>query len=510
MNTLKLKKMMSQMSRHSAGCRPASAFEARRASLTLVLLAGLVSVACLFTPGVGRAQALDRRDVLVVYNGTSVVSRSVALYYAYVRRLAPDMVLPLSIPLADATLGNPADEEISRADYETLIRDPIADHLATLGADAPHVIATVMGVPLRITDTTGSAIVLVESTGASVDAELAVMGSAIEGSGGVFGSLNPYFGVNQDFVSWRAANPDAPLRYLVTRLAAYQTPVDGFGMPASARALIDRAQLPADPDAVWLVDEDGTGTTTREPVDLALLRPASALLRFLGKTILHDTTQTVVTGLPSVAAYASWGSNDSNSPAAPFYGAAVSDRPGQFTARSIAATIVSTNARSFVDPPVYGQSLIADLIELGVAGAAGNVAEPGAFQIVYPQALFARYAAGAPVAEAYYSSLPYLGWMNVWVGDPLMRLVDPDADFDGVEDRIDRCGATPVGSSVDAEGCSQPQFCAQFDPIDDYEAAIFSCLGADWNSDELSSHEPKDCTNLRDGANVMRCVPGED
>lgn len=484
----------------------------RRSSSPLgrfVVLLGLL--ASLLTPFAASAQALDERDVLVVFNGASPVSRAAAYYYAFSRGLSRDMLLELQVPLVDPMLGAVADEQIGRASYEALIRDPVAARLAELGDEAPLFIATVMGVPLRIPDDSGSPILLLDSTGASVDAELAVLGSSLEGSAGIVGSNNPYFGSLAPFAEWRAANPDSPLRYLVTRIAGYQDQRDAFHLPASVRTLVDGAQATPDPSAAWVVDESGIDSTLTTPVDLNLLRPASGLLRFLGHYVLHDMSTEVLHDVHSVVGLASWGSNDPNSPSAPYYGEiAGAVYPGTFAPRSIVATVVSTNARSFVAPPVYGQSLVADLVREGANGVAGTVAEPGAFQISHPQVLFARYAIGSTAAEAHYASLPYLGWQNVFVGDPLMRLSDPDADGDGVEDRIDDCAETPAGLAVDAAGCSVAQFCGALSPSADYEPMIHACTGADWNGNETSSREPKDCRVVSADGPGLACVVGED
>jgi uncharacterized protein (TIGR03790 family) len=453
------------------------------------------------------AQSGQETDVLVVYNGASAISRSAAYYYLFSRNLSVEMLLELNIPLASAVLGDQADEEISRANYNLLIRDPVAARLVSLGADAPMMIVLMLGIPLRIPDESGSNVLLLESTGASVDAELAVLGSGLEGSAGIFTSVNPYFGSLQPFGVWRAANPGSPLRYLVTRIAGYPGARDQFELPAAIRRLVDRAQLPIDLSAVWVVDEDGTGSQSRASGDLRLLRPSTSLLRLLGLPVIHDVTTAIVSDVPAVMAYASWGSNDSNSPPPPFYGGLQSGfRPGVFAPRSIATTIVSTSARSFVAPPIYGQSLAADLVELGAAGVAGTVSEPGAFQVAFPQVLFTHYAIGATAAEAYYSSVPYLGWMNVWIGDPLMRLMEPDTDGDGVTDRIDECADTAIAVQVDQSGCSIDQFCSIFDPIIDDESLILGCKGADWQGDEPSSREPKDCRVVHETTDLL-CAP---
>ena len=60
--------------------------------------------------------------------------------------------------------------------------------------------------------------------------------------------------------------------------------------------------------------------------------------------------------------------------------------------------------------------------------------------------MFRDYALGKTAIEAYYQALPYLGWMNVYIGDPLMRLEiesansrPVDLDGDGVLNDEDNC-----------------------------------------------------------------------
>jgi hypothetical protein len=111
---------------------------------------------------------------------------------------------------------------------------------------------------------------------------------------------------------------------------------------------------------------------------------------------------------------------------------------------------VSTNARSFIAPPHYGQSLVADLLRMGVSGAAGHVDEPVLSGVPRPQILLRRYAQGVPAVEAFYRSIPFLGWMNVYIGDPLMRVAEPvsardpaDIDGDGFDNDSDNCITIP-------------------------------------------------------------------
>jgi hypothetical protein len=107
-------------------------------------------------------------------------------------------------------------------------------------------------------------------------------------------------------------------------------------------------------------------------------------------------------------------------------------------------------------PNAYGQSLAADLIHGGVAGVAGHVDEPVLAGVTRPM-LLVDYARGATAVEAFYRNVPYLSWMNVYVGDPLMQLSRPfkpvaDSDGDGVPDRTDDCREQPNPDQRDADG----------------------------------------------------------
>lgn len=87
---------------------------------------------------------------------------------------------------------------------------------------------------------------------------------------------------------------------------------------------------------------------------------------------------------------------------------------------AIAETFVSTSGRTFTWPPIYGQSLIADLIREGVSAVKGYVYEPYLSAIAEPSILFPRYVSGYFMAESYYMASPFLSWMGVVVGDPKM------------------------------------------------------------------------------------------
>jgi Flp pilus assembly protein TadD len=108
-----------------------------------------------------------------------------------------------------------------------------------------------------------------------------------------------------------------------------------------------------------------------------------------------------------------------------------------FAPGAIAATFVSTDARTFKEPPAnwvptntndqrtwFGgspQSLVGDLIREGVTGAAGQVSEPYLQSAVRPDLLFPAYLAGFNLVESFYLAIPHLSWQTVVIGDPLCR-----------------------------------------------------------------------------------------
>jgi hypothetical protein len=202
-----------------------------------------------------------------------------------------------------------------------------------------------------------------------------------------------------------------------------------------------------------------------------MLAAAAAALRELGLGVVHDQTEVFLGDLEHLAGYTSWGSNDRRNPGAPFYGDIEGVRyPGSFAARALVVDLVSSNARSFTDPTRYGQSLLVDLLHLGAAGGAGHVFEPALVAVARPHILLAAYAGGVRAIEAYFRSVPFLGWTNVYVGDPLMTTDHPatrrtlDRDGDGARDARDNCLLLPNPDQRDTDGDGCGNLCdADFD-----------------------------------------------
>ncbi len=410
-------------------------------------------------------------EVLVVVNDASATSVAIGEAYRRLRGVPAQNLVHLQVPLgADDALRTPAHERLDRAGYTARVRDPIARFLRE---NDPHgrirILVTTKGVPLRVEDDEPG-VPLQQRRTAAVDAELAVLFSRLEGHAGTSGAANPYFRSGLPFDAWRNRYADAPLRYLVARLDGYpDAPDPNTGVPRDIAALLAHAVAP-DAGGTWVIDENPLQATAYHAGNLAMLRPAAAALGALGAALLHDTAPGFVTGVDPIAGYASWGSNDANHPPAPYFGEIGGRRvPGRFAPRAIAVTLVSTDARTFTrTPEPYGQSLAADLIHGGVAGVAGHVDEPILSGVARPM-LLVDYARGATAAEAFYRNVPYLSWMNVYVGDPLMQLSRPfapvaDRDGDRIADRSDVCREQPNADQRDADGDGFGDLCdADFD-----------------------------------------------
>jgi len=395
-------------------------------------------------------------EVLVVVNDASPISIAIGERYAATRGIPAANVVALTIPVLDPSLPDDSHETVSREDFEQRVRKPLEAILVERDlVDAIEIVVTTKGVPLRIS---GPGVplntLLRDGTRSSLDAELSLLFSDRIGSAGVSDSVNPFFDSSESFRNFRRAHPESPLRYMVARLTGYpDEPDPATSIPRDVQALIDRGvERPRGSKwdtGRWLIDSNSSRDDGRQAGNISLLNPAAAALRALGLDIQFDEHETFVSGAESIQGYASWGSNDSRAPGAPFYGR-IDGRlyPGTFAPRSVAIGFVSSDARSF-GPPRYGQSLVADLIRLGAAGSTGHVDEPMLTGVPRPYILLPAYAQGVRAVEAYYRSIPYLGWTNVYVGDPLMTIPRAsggrrsDRDNDGVPDAIDNCSAIP-------------------------------------------------------------------
>jgi uncharacterized protein (TIGR03790 family) len=365
-------------------------------------------------------------NVLVVANEALPASVEIAEYYVQRRQVPAEQLLKIRTSVAD---------QVSRQEFDRTIHHPIHGWLARAGAqDRILYIVLTKGVPLRIAGQGGGR----TTTIASVDSELTLLyrrmtGQAVSPNGNV---PNPYFLADGQPAAARRFSHVAHDIFLVTRL-------DGFST-ADVKALIDRGMAPSTAGRVVLDQRAGL---TDKPNEWLAAAAKKLEAQGQGERVVLEQTSRLVEGQKDVLGYYSWGSND---PSFTSRAPAVGFAPG-----ALAALFVSTDARTFTEPPAEWkpgpweskqsyhagspQSLTGDLVRAGVTGVAGYVNEPYLDTSIRPDILFPAYFAGFNLAEAFYLALPALSWQSVIIGDPLCapfaRTTVPAAELDPPVDK---------------------------------------------------------------------------
>lgn len=357
----------------------------------------LAALALLSAP----ASAQTPDNVLLVVNDNSPDSIRVAEHYASVRKIPGRNIAHIKTTTA---------ENIARPDYIANVELPIATWLGKhLLQDQILYIVLTKGIPIRVDGTEG-----LSGTVASVDSELTLLyRKMLNITAPMVGRLdNPYYLGEQPLAKARRFTRESFDLYLVTRL-------DGFTAD-DVMKLIDRGAHPAREGQIVLdqkatvVDRGGDAWLAQAAARLAVMPP--------GTHVALETTRAVATSTGPVLGYFSWGSND---PANQLRQVGL-----PFANGAIGGMFVSTDARTFKEPPATwkpaiagsltgGQSLVGDLIREGITGVSGHVTEPFLDAIVRPQILFPAYVSGFNLAESFYLAMPFLSWQDLVIGDPL-------------------------------------------------------------------------------------------
>ncbi len=357
----------------------------------------------LLAAGAARAQTSD--NLLLVVNDASPVSTQIGEHYASKRAVPQDHIVHLKTAVTDG---------IDRAEYLRSIESPIAGWLSAHSLqDSVLYLVLTKGVPLRVNGTGG-----LDGTVASVDSELTLLYRKLVGAPQPVGGRveNPYFLGTTGIADAKPFTRFLSDIYLVTRL-------DGFTVDDVAK-LIDRGVAPVRDGKIVL---DQKATVIDRGGDEWLQQAADRLKASAADRVVLETTKAIATTSGPVIGYYSWGSND---PANQLRRSGLVFAPG-----AIGGTFVSTDGRTFAEPPAewkpsdpngrgprFGgsfQSLAGDLIRDGITGVSGHVAEPYLDATIRPQILFPAYLAGFNLVESFYLAMPYLSWQTVIVGDPL-------------------------------------------------------------------------------------------
>ena len=241
-------------------------------------------------------------------------------------------------------------------------------------------------------------------------------------------ACNPYYNVTADF------NYDDYYKgadYGGMRLTAR---LDGFTV-TDVKNAINRAQkayiVPTSGSQSFVLDDDPNSVGGDQLVQLRdnVLIPS-------GTDYVYDNTDTAVTTVSgSVLGYVSHGVNDGSGGLETGY---ITDQLDLSLANgAVFQTHESYNAYSFQpDGNLGGQGLVAEWLAIGGAAGVGHVQEPysGTTYEANEDQLFNMLLNGYTWAEAAWSSMRQLSYVNTVVGDPLMTwkpAMVGDADLNG-------------------------------------------------------------------------------
>ena len=375
--------------------------------------------------------ATSGQEVVVVYNSRMAESKAIAEYYARQRQVPTNQVFGFELPTT---------EDMSRADYDSALKQPLANALqthklwrfetqttpATNGQPAKPLLKLVestiryavlcYGVPVRISpdpkhQDEGEEKLRPEMrrNEAAVDSELALL-PLINEKVPLNGPLrNPLYGSTNE----AALHPTNGV-LLVTRLDGPNAEI--------ARGLVDKA-LQGEADGLW-----GRGYfDLRNTTDPAYksgdewIRNASEVCRRLGfETVVDNNPETFPAGFPMshIAIYLGW--YDANV-SGPFTRPTVEFMPGA----------IAYHLHSYSAHPLRSatQAWAGPLLAKGATVTMGCVEEPFLpgtpdLTIFTVRMLFD----GMSFGESAYACQPVLSWQTTVVGDPLYRPCGKDPE----------------------------------------------------------------------------------
>jgi uncharacterized protein (TIGR03790 family) len=357
-----------------------------------------------------RAAALQPAQVAVLYNSLQPESKALAEDYAAARKIPLDRLVGLAMP---------AEADISRADYEAKVRDPLRAHFEKMrwwrraadpssGITLPventiRVIAIMRGTPLRIKPVpkgeggpaADPANPVAGRDEASVDSELALFG--LDGV--------PMAGILQNrFFQSEKGFDEAKLPFMVLTAR-----IDGPGAAVSKRMILDAVAV--EKTGLWgmaYVD-----FSKKYPQGDAWLEAIVARNRAAGiATVVDRFEPTLPTHYPMRDAALYYGWYDAHV-SGPFLNPHFRFRRG-----AVAVHIHSFSAEQIQNPASHW---VAPLLAAGAAATVGNVHEPYLELSHHLEIFHDRLLRGFTLAEAAWMAMPCASWQGVVLGDPLYR-----------------------------------------------------------------------------------------
>ncbi len=373
----------------------------------------------------------ERADVLILVRAGDPTSRSIGNYYASARRVPSRRILELE-------LSNGAREkEIDAATFDSEIAAPIESYLAAEDPDGEvSILVTTLGIPLRIGHCKNTQPHYPrDCRSAAVDAVLAGLGRISLAEGPLEDNVNPYFGDPRPFEEFRRDEPNAHLRFLVARITGPSIPRDSeSNLPIALRRLIDPpTEMGASASPIWQIHADSP-RASRAAASAALFDPIAPLLERLGHSVCDGCTASTQDPAPAGIILQS-GMDAGASGALP----PRLDYPGLVIA--LGGTAIGRTGHD-KDP---FEDFLSVWLARGAHAISTHIGDPSLSAVTRPAVQLLLWANGRTAVEAHFGSVPHLGWVNVFIGDPLLTIPESshlesgDRDDDGVLDALDNC-----------------------------------------------------------------------
>lgn len=381
----------------------------------------------------------ERSDLLILVRAGDSTSLAIGRAYASARNVPSDRILELRI--SDAGESN----QIDVSTFETEIAAPIESYLAREDPEGEvSILVTTLGLPLRIGHCTKTPPPALRNCRlAAVDAALAGLGRVPVARGLSEATANPYFGDVRRFERFRRDRPEAKLRFLVARITGPPKPIDpGSGLPSSISPLIDRPEtIDAGTSPLWRIVADAP-RSSRAAAAAALFDPIGERLRPHGHRVC-DACPATVEASPA-AGIVIQGNADPVSAGA---GSSALASPGLLIALGGTTDFLALASKGDADKDASDpfHRFLAKWFARGARTVSAHLEDPSLAGVTRPAIQLQAWTRGRTAIEAHFASVPHLGWVNVFVGDPLavidrpIRFDGDDRDADGIPDERDNC-----------------------------------------------------------------------
>lgn len=351
-------------------------------------------------------------EVAIVFNAQDPGSQELAVEYARLRNIPATNLVPLDLPM---------ESTISRAQYNTLIKEPLIKTFDRevwwsrrpdpSGSMIPvrtkiRVLVLMRGVPFRINPQPGKEgpdgkpipPAQGKQNEASVDSELVYLGLENYDLDGPLN--NPYF------------QKELPINDPSLTPLIFTCRIDGASYETCKRIIED--SLAVEKTSLWgfcYLDKALKGENYTLGDDW--MNSIARLNRKVGiPTILERTRDTYPTNYPmnEAALYYGWYATHANGP--------LLNPDFRFKKGAVAIHLHSFSASQLQNPNRYW---VGPILEKGAAATVGNVWEPYLAGTHYFDILHDRLLAGYSLVEAAHMAMPVHSWQSVVIGDPLYR-----------------------------------------------------------------------------------------